>query len=116
MARFTNETKGARTIRKTDGSRVLVDVGATVSIPKYQVFWYPPDLTVGGEAEPEYGPLDHDRDGKPGGSTAPDDPKEALRAKRAEYQLVMKKRPFSGWDIDELNRRMDEAAAKAANA
>lgn len=104
MTRFTNEAKGARGIVKNDSSYVFIDPGETVDIPSHEVRWVPDGVTV---SKPD--PLDHDRDGRPGGSVAPDDPQEALRAMRAEYQIVMKKRPFPGWDIAELERRMANA-------
>lgn len=51
------------------------------------------------------GKFDHDGDGKPGGSPKVDNTDE-VRALRAEYTEKMGKRPFSGWDADELRRRM----------
>lgn len=49
--------------------------------------------------------LDHDDNGKEGGSKAPE-PTEDLPALRAEYQEKMGKRPFPGWGADELRKRM----------
>ncbi|MDV3256599.1 MAG: hypothetical protein LOX97_02205 [Sphingomonas sp.] len=54
-------------------------------------------------------PFDHDGDGKPGGSSKPDDDADEIKAVRAEYQEKMGKRPFPGWGIDELRKRMAEA-------
>lgn len=47
--------------------------------------------------------LDHDGDGKPGGSKAPEGD---LKALRAEYQDKTGKRAFPGWDEAEIRRRM----------
>lgn len=53
--------------------------------------------------------LDHDGDGRKGGSKAgAGDDMQALRAK---YQEVVGKRAFPGWDAAELQRRMKEASA-----
>lgn len=55
-------------------------------------------------------PLDHDGDGRKGGSKPVNDSKQ-LKKLRAKYQEVVGKRPFSGWDAAELQRRIDEALA-----
>ena len=39
------------------------------------------------------------------------DDKEALAKLRADYQEVVGKRPFNGWDAAELQKRIDEALA-----
>lgn len=57
-------------------------------------------------------PLDHDEDGKPGGSKAAEGDKDALAKLRTDYQEVVGKRPFPGWDADELQRRIDEKLAE----
>ncbi|MDV7392133.1 hypothetical protein RZS08_12290 [Arthrospira platensis SPKY1] len=51
--------------------------------------------------------FDHNGDGRPGGSAAPELTDE-LAALRAEYRSVVGKRPFPGWDADEIKRRMAE--------
>ena len=52
--------------------------------------------------------LDHDGDGKPGGSvTAQGDDVPALRAR---YKELVGKNPFNGWDAAELSRRIAELA------
>lgn len=51
--------------------------------------------------------LDHDGNGKPGGSTGAAD---HMRALREEYQRVVGKRPFSGWDEATLREKMAAAA------
>lgn len=43
--------------------------------------------------------------------TAPADP--AMAELRKEYQETVGKKPFPGWDADELRRRMAEAAAES---
>lgn len=52
--------------------------------------------------------LDHDRDGKPGGSKAAP-VSDNLPALRAEYQAKLGKKPFPGWPAEELRRRIDAA-------
>lgn len=51
--------------------------------------------------------LDHDGDGRKGG--AKPGTGEGLRDLRAQYQEIIGKRPFAGWDASELQRRIDEA-------
>lgn len=51
-------------------------------------------------------PLDHDGDGKAGGSTSA---VGDIKALRAEYHKKLGKRPFPGWDAEELKRRMAKA-------
>lgn len=52
--------------------------------------------------------LGHDGDGRKGGSKSGGDDMQELRA---EYQEVVGKRAFPGWDAAELKRRMKEASA-----
>lgn len=58
-------------------------------------------------AAPAADPLDHDGDGKPGGSTKQtgNDVAELRKA----YQAAFGKRPFNGWDAEELRRRIADA-------
>lgn len=43
--------------------------------------------------------LDHDGDGKKGGSPDPlASPKERLKSLRAQYEALFGKKPFMGWD------------------
>ncbi|AYD00019.1 hypothetical protein [Neorhizobium sp. NCHU2750] len=58
-------------------------------------------------ATPTADPLDHDGDGRKGGSTAPE-PDEALTALRAEYQALAGKRAFSGWDAEALQAKITD--------
>ena len=67
----------------------------------------PPTLAKGAKRDP----FDHDNDGAPGGSTKPEGDREEINALRAEYKDTLGKRPFPGWDADELRRRIAEAAA-----
>jgi hypothetical protein len=53
-------------------------------------------------------PLDHDGDGRRGGSPK-HDAGDDLTAARAAYQEAVGKRPFHGWSIDELNAKIAEA-------
>jgi hypothetical protein len=55
-------------------------------------------------------PLDHDGDGTKGGSK-PAEQSEELSALRAEYQAVLNKRPFHGWDAETLKAKIAEAKA-----
>jgi hypothetical protein len=50
--------------------------------------------------------LDHDGNGKPGGSAGAAD---HMRALREEYTRVVGKRPFSGWDEATLREKMAAA-------
>jgi hypothetical protein len=61
-------------------------------------------------------PLDHDGDGESGGSVSATGPD--ISGLRAIYQEVLGKKPFPGWDADELQRRIDahEAAGDQAPA
>lgn len=59
--------------------------------------------------------LDHDGDGKKGGSTAPEGDKADIAALRAEYTALNNgKRPFAGWDEEELAKRIEALKAKQA--
>ena len=53
-------------------------------------------------------PLDHDANGKKGGSPKPS-ASEELTALRVEYEGVIGKRPFHGWDADTLKAKIAEA-------
>jgi hypothetical protein len=55
--------------------------------------------------------FDHDGDGKPGGSVAPE-ATDRLKDLRAEYRAQFGKKPFAGWDEDEIEKRI--AAAQPA--
>lgn len=63
----------------------------------------------------ERDPLDHDGDGKKGGSPKPDGSEE-LDAARARYADVFGKRPFHGWDVDALNTKIGEASVEEVAA
>lgn len=54
--------------------------------------------------------FDPDGDGAPGGSAKPAADPE-LPAVRAEYLEKVGRRPFPGWDVAELRRRMAEVSA-----
>lgn len=53
-------------------------------------------------------PLDHDGDGRKGGSKKPEQTGE-LPGLRAEYEKAVGKRPFMGWDADTLREKIAEA-------
>lgn len=54
--------------------------------------------------------LDHDHDGRAGGSSKPDDAAGDLAVARADYVRVIGKKPFAGWDAATLREKI---AAKA---
>jgi len=54
--------------------------------------------------------LDHDGDGRPGGSKAPEQTDD-LKALRAEYREVLGKNPFSGWSAEVLKEKIAAAPA-----
>lgn len=56
--------------------------------------------------EPPVNPPDQDGDGKPGGSKAPD---EDVAALRVAYADKLGKKPFPGWDANELRKRIADA-------
>jgi len=60
----------------------------------------------------KFHPLDHDKNGKKGGSPKPaaDDD---LTAARQEYREALNRQPFHGWDAAELRKRIAEAQADA---
>lgn len=55
-------------------------------------------------------PLDHDGDGRKGGSKPADDSEE-MQKLRTKYQEVVGKRAYHSWGAAELQRRIDEALA-----
>lgn len=67
-----------------------------------------------GYAEPlkaeasEKDPLDHDGDGRKGGSVKPEKD-EGLVALRAEYKEVVGRRAFANWDAETLRVKIAEA-------
>jgi hypothetical protein len=74
----------------------------------------PKGWTHHGETKGGKPQLDHDKDGKAGGSKAPDaaEGKEDLAGLREHYKKVVGKKPFGGWDADELRRRLDAAEGR----
>lgn len=57
---------------------------------------------------PDPAAFDHDGDGSPGGSSAPE-PSDDLPALRAEYQAVVGRRPFPGWGAEVLREKLAAA-------
>jgi hypothetical protein len=53
-------------------------------------------------------PLDHDGDGRKGGSK-PGERGEAIDAQRAAYQAKFGKRPYHGWDAETIAAKIAEA-------
>lgn len=56
-------------------------------------------------------PLDHDGDGRNGGSPQPD-LTDDLAALRAEYERVSGRKPFYGWTADKLREKISAAKAE----
>lgn len=56
-------------------------------------------------------PLDHDGDGKKGGSKSADESDELTRL-RADYLEVVGKRAYHGWDAAELQEKIDAKLAE----
>ena len=56
-------------------------------------------------------PLDHDGDGKKGGSK-PAQESDELSKLRADYQEVFDKRPYHGWSAQELQAKIDAKLAE----
>ena len=53
-------------------------------------------------------PLDHDGDGRKGGSAAPAGDADELKRLRAEYTDLAGKKPFAGWKADRLQSEIDK--------
>ena len=56
-------------------------------------------------------PLDHDENGKKGGSKPAED-NEELTKLRADYQEVFGKRAYHGWGVEELQQKIDAKLAE----
>ncbi|ACI55700.1 hypothetical protein Rleg2_2426 [Rhizobium leguminosarum bv. trifolii WSM2304] len=56
-------------------------------------------------------PLDHDGDGRKGGSK-PAAEGEELAKLRADYLEVVGKKPYHGWSVEELQAKIDEKLAE----
>lgn len=91
-------------------ARLLVAIGKARHVRVPGSIDAPPPAVLQ-KANKSNDPLDHDNDGAPGGSKAPDGDKDALNKLRADYTEVLGKKPFPGWDAAELQRRIDEALA-----
>ena len=69
---------------------------------------FPVEEAVAEEEAPAPAPeFDHDGDGKPGGAVAPE-PTDNLKTLRDEYKALFGKKPFAGWDEEELTKRIIE--------
>lgn len=74
------------------------------------VFEREEDVPGGWLDHPFADPLDHDGDGKKGGSPKPEQTDD-LPALRKEYEQLKGKKPFSGWDAATLREKIPEARA-----
>jgi hypothetical protein len=121
MSRYqiTNNSKAPRGVYSAAGRLVFIQPGQTRTMdianidpvrrnPFLEAVCVDelPDVPADLAAAVKRHPLDHDGDGKKGGSTSP---VTEIKALRAAYTEKMGKRPFSGWDADELLRRMGDA-------
>lgn len=115
--RITNNYKGPRGIYSAAGRLVFIQPGETRAMEIANIEpvrrWLLMDAVcidempdVPADLAAAFAKFDGDSDGKPGGSKAP---AGDLKDLRAAYKEKMGKRPFSGWDADELQRRMDDA-------
>lgn len=116
MSVYRNTTQGARAIHLTNGGYVLVEAGATAEVAdgavrrlgpgimkdKGDVPDVPADLAAKVK-QPD--PLDHDDDGKKGGSK-PQPATGDLKALRAEYKKATGKNPFNGWNAATLREKI----------
>lgn len=59
------------------------------------------------EGQSKRDPLDHDEDGKKGGSK-PADQSDEMAKLRADYLEIVGKKPFHGWSAEELQAKIDE--------
>lgn len=59
----------------------------------------------------KFHPLDHDQNGKKGGSKPQSAASDALKKLRADYTEVVGKKPHHSWGEAELQRRIDAALA-----
>lgn len=71
MAAFKNISKGLRGVLLRNGERLWVEAGQTVSIASAAILAMPGDMV---ETDAKAEPLDHDGDGKAGGSLPHDPP------------------------------------------
>lgn len=102
-------------LRASDGRAVAMrgDVPRSRSIDTSAHREMRPQQSGGGYVTRGAGAFDHDGDGQPGGSAKPSDAEGGLAALRAEYQQVVGKRPFAGWDAATLQEKI--AAARKAD-
>lgn len=73
--------------------------------------------------EPEPAPADNDRASEAGSEESPAEPASEINELRTEYERVVGKRPFNGWDAATLRERMaahpaggEESKEPAGNA
>lgn len=90
------------------GGEVIAELGALDAEVMRQSPYV--ELTEGGKAnKPD--PLDHDKDGKKGGSK-PAEESDELAKLRADYLEVVGKKPYHGWSAEELQSKIDEKLAE----
>lgn len=84
----------------------LGEITAELSAYEAEVIRHSPHAEIADD------PLDHDGDGKKGGSKAPTGDKDAIATLRAEYEELYGKRPFNGWGAAKLQSMIDEKLAE----
>lgn len=89
------------------GESIIINRGETGELPDHMAV----EQIEGGcaRAVEDLPQLDHDGNGEPGGSIAAEG--DDVPELRKQYEDLLGKRPFPGWDADELKRRMAEATA-----
>jgi len=81
------------------------EITVDLSAFEIEVMHHSPDIEIS-----EADPLDHDKNGKKGGSTAAESTDDLDRL-RAEYKELAGKKAFSGWKADRLQSEIDKLLA-----
>ena len=115
MLRIKNLTNSPYDIVDAEGKKVHLPARGEIEtsvhamhLPLYRSIGYF-QITETGEKPAD--PLDHDGDGEKGGSLSVDGDKDVMSKLRADYQEIVGKRAFPGWDAAELQKRIDAALA-----
>lgn len=88
--------------------------GAPIDPPAGDISDPPSELDLTDEQRAHLPQLDHDGDGRPGGSTVQTG--DDLPALREEYEALAGKRVFHGWDADTLRAKIGELRGDAGSA
>lgn len=90
------------------GGEVIAELGALDAEVMRQSPYV--EITEGGKAK-KADPLDHDEDGKKGGSK-PAEESDELAKLRSDYLEVVGKRAYHGWSAEELQEKIDATLAE----